>query len=94
MKRNDSDIKLVKSMVVMCCALHNLCESHREDYRNEWDAPVATAAEETVVAQAQGAEEGRDVSFQLTFNTRTPAAAASLTPCPAIQFGPELLKQS
>ncbi len=60
MKRNDSDIKLVKSMVVTCCALYNLCESHEEDYQNEWDAPLAAA--EPVVALAQGAEEeDRDV---------------------------------
>lgn len=59
-KRNDSDVELVKSMVVTCCALHNLCESHGEDYQDEWDAPVAAA--EHVVAHAQGAEEeGRGV---------------------------------
>lgn len=63
MKRNDGDIELVKSMVLTCCALHNLCERHGEDYQHEWDAPVAAAvAEQPAVALRQGAvEEGRDV---------------------------------
>ncbi|XP_033985671.1 protein ANTAGONIST OF LIKE HETEROCHROMATIN PROTEIN 1-like [Trematomus bernacchii] len=59
MKRNDCDVKLVKSMVLTCCALHNLCESHGETYDDGWDAP---AAAEPGVAVAQGAEEeGRDI---------------------------------
>ena len=59
LKRNDCDVQLVKSMVVTCCALHNLCENHGETYENEWDAPAAV---EPVVAVAQGVEEeGRDV---------------------------------
>lgn len=63
MKRNDGDIELLKSMVLTCCALHNLCERHGEDYQQEWDAPVAAAvAEQPAVALGQGAvEEGRDV---------------------------------
>ncbi len=45
-------------MAQTCCALYNLCESHREVYDNEWDA----AAAEPVVALAQSVEEeGRDV---------------------------------
>ncbi|XP_073689375.1 uncharacterized protein [Garra rufa] len=59
MKRNDCDVTNVKSMILTCCALHNLCERHGEDYDNVWDAP---AAAEPVVAVAQGVEEeGRDV---------------------------------
>ncbi|CAM4570163.1 unnamed protein product [Leuciscus chuanchicus] len=59
MKRNDCDVTIVKSMILSCCALHNLCETHGEDYDNDWDAP---AAAEPVVAVAQGVEEeGRDV---------------------------------
>ncbi|XP_063284820.1 uncharacterized protein LOC134612308 [Pelobates fuscus] len=42
MKRNDSDIALVKSMVLTCCALHNLCERHGEDFHQDWN----TSAEE------------------------------------------------
>lgn len=50
MKRNDSDIELVKSMVLTCCALQNLCESHGEDYQHEWDTPVS--AEPVVLRRA------------------------------------------
>ncbi len=59
MKRNDCAVNLVKSMVLTCCALHNLCESHGEVYENAWDLPPAA---ETVVAVPRAAEEeGRDV---------------------------------
>lgn len=56
MKRNDSDTELVKS-IVLTCALHNLYESHGEDYQHEWDTPAV--AEPVVVAVVQGTEEGR-----------------------------------
>ncbi|XP_053186639.1 uncharacterized protein LOC128369588 [Scomber japonicus] len=36
LKRKDCSLETVKSMVVTCCVLHNLCESHREDFREEW----------------------------------------------------------
>ncbi|XP_058478698.1 uncharacterized protein zgc:113227 [Solea solea] len=61
LKRNDCVIQLVKSMVVTCCALHNLCESYGETYNSEWDALTAVTVVEPVVEVAQGAEEGRDV---------------------------------
>ncbi|KAK5893978.1 hypothetical protein CesoFtcFv8_010719 [Champsocephalus esox] len=49
---------IVKSMVLTCCALHNVCESHGEDYDDGWNAPAA----EPGVAVAQGAEEeGTDI---------------------------------
>ena len=35
-KRNDCCLERVRSMVVTCCVLHNLCESHGEEYREEW----------------------------------------------------------
>jgi len=58
LKRNDSDIELVKS-VVLTCALQNLCERYGEDYQHEWDTAVAA---EPVVPLAQGVEEeGRDI---------------------------------
>ena len=43
-------------MIVACCALHNLCEKHAEDYQTELDIPAAVAAE-PMVPLAQGAEE-------------------------------------
>lgn len=61
LKRNDCDTQLVKSMVLTCCALHNLCEDHGETYETSWDVPEA-AAHKPAVAVAQGVEEeGRDV---------------------------------
>uniref|UniRef100_A0A1A8RNV6 Zgc:113227 n=1 Tax=Nothobranchius rachovii TaxID=451742 RepID=A0A1A8RNV6_9TELE len=57
LKRNDSDVELLKYMVLTCCVLHNICESHGEEYV-ECDAP----ADEPVVANMQEvAEEGSDV---------------------------------
>ncbi|XP_070412035.1 uncharacterized protein [Nothobranchius furzeri] len=57
LKRNDSDVELLKHMVLTCCVLHNICESHGEEY-TECDAP----ADEPVVANMQEvAEEGSDV---------------------------------
>lgn len=41
LKRNDCDVSLVKSMVLTCCALHNLCERHGEEYDGEWDVAAA-----------------------------------------------------
>uniref|UniRef100_A0A672GSN4 DDE Tnp4 domain-containing protein n=1 Tax=Salarias fasciatus TaxID=181472 RepID=A0A672GSN4_SALFA len=63
LKCNDSNIAPVKSMVLACCALHNLCESHGEDDSNEWSLTVqAGAAAEPEVALGQtGDEEGKDV---------------------------------
>lgn len=57
-----TDLQLVKSMVVTCCALQSLYESHEEVYETEWDAAAAATAVELGVAVPQGAEEkGRDV---------------------------------
>ncbi|XP_060761383.1 uncharacterized protein LOC132871280 [Neoarius graeffei] len=61
LKRNDCDLSLVRSMVLTCCALHNLCESHGEKYNTEWD-PAAVALPMPGVAGPQEVEEeGRDV---------------------------------
>ncbi|XP_034019547.1 protein ANTAGONIST OF LIKE HETEROCHROMATIN PROTEIN 1-like [Thalassophryne amazonica] len=37
LKRNDCDLRLTKSTVMTCCALHNLCENHGQTYDMEWD---------------------------------------------------------
>lgn len=72
LKRNDCDTQLVKSMVLTCCALHNLCEDHGETYETSWDVPeaAATAAQEPAVAH--GVEEGgnhvRDALMQYLGN--------------------------
>ncbi|KAM9377752.1 uncharacterized protein KZ484_010056 [Pholidichthys leucotaenia] len=53
LKRNDSDIALSKSMVLTCCALHNLCESHGEIFDNTLD----DAVDEPAVGANHGSEE-------------------------------------
>lgn len=61
LKRNDCDILLVKSMVLICFALHNLCEDHGQTYETSWDIPEATALEPVVAVAQHVEEEGRDV---------------------------------
>ncbi|XP_061919297.1 uncharacterized protein LOC133660681 [Entelurus aequoreus] len=63
-KRNDSDIEVVKSMVLTCCALHNLCERREEEYRQEWDAHVTAPAPARTPA-SDDEEEGEDVRVAL-----------------------------
>uniref|UniRef100_A0A3Q1AUI2 DDE Tnp4 domain-containing protein n=1 Tax=Amphiprion ocellaris TaxID=80972 RepID=A0A3Q1AUI2_AMPOC len=60
LKRNDYDTQLVKSMVLTCCALHNLCEDQGETYETSWDVPeaAAAAAHEPAVAVSHSVEEG------------------------------------
>uniref|UniRef100_A0A668AUA2 DDE Tnp4 domain-containing protein n=1 Tax=Myripristis murdjan TaxID=586833 RepID=A0A668AUA2_9TELE len=61
LKRNDCNLDTVKSVVITCCVLHNLCESHGEDFREEWaepvlfnqpDAPLQDGADTGVAARA------------------------------------------
>uniref|UniRef100_A0AAV2MHJ3 DDE Tnp4 domain-containing protein n=1 Tax=Knipowitschia caucasica TaxID=637954 RepID=A0AAV2MHJ3_KNICA len=40
LKRNDCKTGLVRSMILTCCVLHNLCESHGEDFKGDWENPV------------------------------------------------------
>uniref|UniRef100_A0A3Q3FP78 DDE Tnp4 domain-containing protein n=1 Tax=Kryptolebias marmoratus TaxID=37003 RepID=A0A3Q3FP78_KRYMA len=74
LKRNDCNVELVKSMVLTCCALHNLCENHGESFETSLDLPDAEAA---ALQPGQGLprdlDEGRRVrdalmedSFRLT----------------------------
>ncbi|XP_077319420.1 uncharacterized protein LOC143941255 [Lithobates pipiens] len=52
LKRSDCDIKLAKSMVLTFCALHNLCESHGENFHQDWntssDEPVLVIAAQDI----------------------------------------------
>uniref|UniRef100_A0A672HPZ2 DDE Tnp4 domain-containing protein n=1 Tax=Salarias fasciatus TaxID=181472 RepID=A0A672HPZ2_SALFA len=60
-KRNHCDIRLVKSMVLTCCALHNLCETHGAVYEAAWDAPGAAAPEPTGGVLPDAEEAGNEV---------------------------------
>ncbi|XP_052407883.1 uncharacterized protein LOC127953028 [Carassius gibelio] len=36
LKRNDCSTHKVKSLVIACCVLHNLCEMNGDEFREEW----------------------------------------------------------
>ncbi|XP_028995729.2 uncharacterized protein LOC114848960 [Betta splendens] len=42
-KRNDCGLDLVPTMILACCILHNVCESHGDAFKAEWQAEVARA---------------------------------------------------
>ncbi|KAM9354101.1 uncharacterized protein KZ484_012284 [Pholidichthys leucotaenia] len=42
-KRNDCGLDVVPTMILACCILHNMCESHGDDFKAEWQAEVAEA---------------------------------------------------
>ncbi|XP_051918103.1 uncharacterized protein LOC127598335 [Hippocampus zosterae] len=66
-KRNDGDIRVVKSMVLTCCALHNICERHAEEYRDQWDTPALSEMRDVddEEDEEQEEEEGGDVRDSL-----------------------------
>nr|XP_040056249.1 protein ANTAGONIST OF LIKE HETEROCHROMATIN PROTEIN 1 [Gasterosteus aculeatus aculeatus] len=42
-KRNDCGLDVVPTMVLACCILHNVCESHGDAFEAKWQAEVAEA---------------------------------------------------
>uniref|UniRef100_A0A4W6E1E7 DDE Tnp4 domain-containing protein n=1 Tax=Lates calcarifer TaxID=8187 RepID=A0A4W6E1E7_LATCA len=42
-KRNDCGLDVVPTMILACCILHNMCESHGDDFKAEWQVEVAEA---------------------------------------------------
>lgn len=42
-KRNDCGLDVVPTMILACCILHNMCESHGDDFKDEWQVEVAKA---------------------------------------------------
>lgn len=42
-KRNDCGLDVVPTMILACCVLHNMCESHGDAFKAEWQAEVAGA---------------------------------------------------
>uniref|UniRef100_A0A8C4RM29 Putative nuclease HARBI1 n=1 Tax=Erpetoichthys calabaricus TaxID=27687 RepID=A0A8C4RM29_ERPCA len=59
-KRSDCNVNLVKSMVLTCCILHNLCESRGEVFREEWRWPAAPQ-QPTVPVYQERVTEGTEV---------------------------------
>lgn len=39
-KRNDCGLDVVPTMILACCILHNMCESHGDAYKEEWQVEV------------------------------------------------------
>ena len=35
MKRNDTDVSFMPTLVSACCILHNLCEVHSDDFDDD-----------------------------------------------------------
>ncbi|XP_061599935.1 uncharacterized protein LOC133462621 [Cololabis saira] len=42
-KRNDCGLDVVPTMILACCILHNMCESHGDAFKAEWQEEVAEA---------------------------------------------------
>lgn len=42
-KRNDCGLDVVPTMILACCILHNMCESHGDTFRSEWKEEVSEA---------------------------------------------------
>lgn len=42
-KRNDCGLDVVPTMILACCILHNVCESHGDVFKAEWQEEVAEA---------------------------------------------------
>ena len=59
LKRNYPSTELVKSIVLTCCVLHNLCELKGELYREEWAAPAHLAQPDAQYPHREGAD-GRE----------------------------------
>ena len=37
MKRNDTDITRLPTLIIACCILHNFCEDSDEEFNPRWD---------------------------------------------------------
>lgn len=42
-KRNDCGLDVVPTMILACCILHNVCESHGDNFKTEWQVEVSEA---------------------------------------------------
>lgn len=66
-------MELVKSIVLTCCALHNLCEIHGEAYETALDQPDADAGalqpEQCVQRDVEEGRVVRDVLMDYLVNT-------------------------
>lgn len=42
-KRNDCGLDVVPTMILACCILHNVCESHGDAFKAEWQVEVSSS---------------------------------------------------
>lgn len=71
-KRNDCGLDVVPTMILACCILHNMCESHGDAFMEAWQAEVVEAESpqpshrQLVAASADQspAEEARELFCQ------------------------------
>lgn len=39
LKRNDTDVSFMTTLVASCCVLHNICEIHKDEFDDTWLSP-------------------------------------------------------
>ena len=44
MKRNDTNIKKLSTLVTACCIVHNLCEAQGDSCEEDWIVPIASTS--------------------------------------------------
>lgn len=54
LKRNDSDLSFLPTLIAACCTLHNICESRGDPFQEHW---LEEAAEEELEQPSEGEEE-------------------------------------
>ena len=52
MKRNDTDVSFMPTLVSACCILHNLCEVHGDGFDDDWLCEEEATAGATNAASA------------------------------------------
>ena len=45
MKRNDTDVSFMPTLVLACCIPHNLCEVHSNDFDDDWSCGDETSTD-------------------------------------------------
>ena len=40
MKRNDTDVKFMPTLITACCILHNMCETRGDSFEEEWTIDI------------------------------------------------------
>ena len=60
-KRNDTNVSFLPTLITACCVLHNLCEVHGDSFNDDWlpeedrDEPATSQTATAVQAPSAGA---------------------------------------